>query len=100
MITVYTDSVDLRAVGHVRAVRASVVDWDESQQAWIARIVASGEVLGPFTTRAEAVEAERAVLATRLAAAAEEDSTRPTAAPTARLPYTRARGASLATPTA
>lgn len=100
VVTVYTDTVDLRALGHVRARRASVVEWDESAQAWIARILASGEALGPFATRAGAVLAERAVLATRLAVAAEEDSPRPTAAPIARLPYTRARRASLATPTA
>ena len=67
VVTVYTDTVDLRALGHVRARRASVVEWDESAQAWIARILASGEALGPFATRAGAVLAERAVLATRLA---------------------------------
>ncbi len=81
VVTVYTDTVDLRALGHVRALRASIVEWDESGQAWIARILASGEVLGPFATRAEAVSSERAVLATRLAVAAEEESVRPTAAP-------------------
>jgi hypothetical protein len=74
VVTVYTDTVDLRALGHVRARRASVVEWDESAQAWIARILASGEVLGPFATRAEAVSSERAVLATRLTAALEEDA--------------------------
>jgi hypothetical protein len=77
VVTVYTDTVDLRALGHVRARRASVVEWDESCQAWTARILATGEVLGPFVTRAEAVVAERAVLATRLAAASEEDCARP-----------------------
>jgi hypothetical protein len=66
VITVYTDTVDLRVVGHVHAVRASVVEWDESRQAWTARILATGERLGPFGTRAEAVVAERAVLATQL----------------------------------
>jgi hypothetical protein len=71
VIAVYTDTVDLRALGHVRAVRASVVEWDESRQAWTARILATGDVLGPFATRIEAVEAERAVLARRLGAASE-----------------------------
>lgn len=66
VVTVYTDTVDLRAVGHVHAVRASVVEWDESGQAWTARILATGERLGPFGTRAAAVVAERAVLATQL----------------------------------
>ena len=69
VVTVYTDTIDLRAVGHVHAVRASVVEWDESGQAWTARILATGERLGPFATRAEAVAAERAVLATRLGTA-------------------------------
>ena len=66
VVTVYTDTVDLRVVGHIHAVRASVVEWDESCQAWTARILATGEHLGPFATRAEAVAAERAVLATQL----------------------------------
>ena len=69
VVTVYTDTIDLRVVGHIEAVRASVVEWDESGQAWAARILATGERLGPFATRAEAVAAERAVLATRLGTA-------------------------------
>jgi hypothetical protein len=69
VVTVYTDTIDLRALGHVRALRASVVEWDECGQAWTAHILASGTMLGPFTTRAEAVSAERAILATRLDAA-------------------------------
>jgi hypothetical protein len=77
VVTVYTDTLDLRALGHVRAVRASVVEWDEASQAWIARVLASGEVLGPFVTRAEAVSAERAVLATRLAVAAKRNPSGP-----------------------
>jgi hypothetical protein len=77
VVTVYTDTVDLRALGHVRARRVSVVEWDESAQAWIARILASGEVLGPFATRAKAVSAERAVLATRLAVAAKRHPSDP-----------------------
>ena len=47
VVTVYTDTVD-RVVGHIHAVRASVVEWDESCQAWTARILATGERLGPF----------------------------------------------------
>jgi hypothetical protein len=57
------------AASSVRALRASVVEWDECGQAWTAHILASGTMLGPFTTRAEAVSAERAILATRLDAA-------------------------------
>jgi hypothetical protein len=76
VVTVYTDTVDLRALGHIQAVRASVVEWDEARQAWTARILASIEVLGPFATRAEAVAAERAVLAARLDAALDDHAGR------------------------
>jgi hypothetical protein len=76
VVAVYTDTIDLRAVGHLRAVRASAVEWDERRQAWVARILSTGEVLGPFTTRTEAVEAERLVLATRLEAASNEHAAR------------------------
>jgi len=76
VVTVYTETVDLRALGHVRAVRASVVEWDEARQAWTARILATGEILGPFATRAEAVAAERAVLATGLEAVWEDHAGR------------------------
>jgi hypothetical protein len=66
VVTVYTDTIDLRALGHVRAIRGSVVEWDEDRQAWTARILATRERLGPFPTRAEAVAAERRVLAAHL----------------------------------
>jgi len=76
VVTVYTDTVDLRVLGHVRAIRASTVEWDEAGQAWLARILASGERLGPFATRAEAVTAERRVLAVGLDRALEDDAGR------------------------
>jgi hypothetical protein len=66
VVAVYTDAIDLRVVGHVRAVRASAVEWDEGRQAWVARILATGEALGPFPTRAAAVDAERTVLGAHL----------------------------------
>src|SRR2546426_6210454 len=69
VVAVYTETVDLRTLGHVRAVRASVVEWDEARQAWTARILATDEILGPFATRAQAVTAERAVLTAGLVAA-------------------------------
>ena len=77
VVTVYTDTIDLRAVGHVYAVRASVVEWNEPGQAWTAWILATGEILGLFATRAEAVSAERAVLATRLAVASKRNPSAP-----------------------
>jgi hypothetical protein len=70
VIGLYTDAIDLRALGHVRAKRASAVQWDEAAQAWRARILATGEVLGPFRRRDEAVDAERRVLAARFPALA------------------------------
>lgn len=79
VVTVYTDTIDLRALGHVRARRASVVEWDERRQAWTARILASGAMLGVFATRAEAVVAERAVLARCLDAVLGDPAGRPSA---------------------
>jgi hypothetical protein len=67
------------AASSVRALRASVVEWDECGQAWTAHILASGTMLGPFTTRAEAVSAERAILATRLDAALDHHAGPPSA---------------------
>lgn len=66
VVAVYSDTIDLRLVGHVRAIRASVVEWDEGRQAWTARILATAEVLGPFPTRGAAVDAERTVLGAHL----------------------------------
>ena len=79
VVTVYTDTIDLRAVGHIHAVRASVVEWDEPGQVWTARILATGEILGPFATRAEAVAAERTLLASRLGTARKEEARSPDA---------------------
>jgi hypothetical protein len=66
VVGLYTDAIDLRVLGHVRAERASAVEWDEATQAWRARIVATGDILGPFQRRDEAVDAERRALAARL----------------------------------
>ena len=60
----------------VRAVRASAVEWDEARQPWTAQILASGERLGPSATRADAVAAERAVLATGLDRGVEDHAGR------------------------
>lgn len=67
VVGLYTDTIDLRLLGHVRACRASRVEWDEAAQAWTATLAATGERLGPFQTRAGAVDAERRALAHRLA---------------------------------
>jgi hypothetical protein len=67
IVGLYTDAFDLRTLGHVRAVRASHVVWDEHAQAWRAHIVSTGDTLGPFARRDDAVEAERRHLGRRLA---------------------------------
>jgi len=67
VVGLYTDAIDLRALGHVHAERASAVEWDDAAQAWRARISGIGAVLGPFRLRDEAVDAERRALAARLA---------------------------------
>ena len=67
----YSDQVDLRALGRVRAERGSHVEWDDDAQAWYATIVGARERLGPFLVRSEAVTMERAVMAARLGAYAE-----------------------------
>ena len=46
VVGLYTDAIDLRALGRVCAERASAVEWDETAQAWHARIFATGQVLG------------------------------------------------------
>ncbi len=66
VVGLYTDAIDLRMLGHVRAERASAVEWDEAAEAWRARIFATGEILGPFRRRDEAIDAERHALAVRL----------------------------------
>ena len=66
VVGLYTDAIDLRAVGHVRAERASAVEWDEAVQACRATILATGEVLGSFRRRDDTVDAERRALAARL----------------------------------
>lgn len=70
VIGLYTDAIDLRRLGHVQAERASWVEWDEVAQAWVASLIETGESLGPFRTRTDAVAAERHTLARRLASAA------------------------------
>lgn len=71
VVGLYTDAIDLRQLGHVRARRASRIEW---AQGWVARLLATPEHLGPFQTRAEAVTAERAALARQLAALPRQEA--------------------------
>jgi len=61
----------LRVLGPMRVERASDVEWDDDAQAWFARIRAgvaqcTGTMLGPFTTREEALAAEVAFIQARM----------------------------------
>jgi hypothetical protein len=58
----YTDEVDWPALGRVRVTRASTVEFDETMQGWVVTILETAERLGPFRRRAEAIEAEVAIL--------------------------------------
>ncbi len=58
--TLYTELMDLSALGAMNITRASHVEPDESGQ-WYADIV-DGPKLGPFTRRSEALAAEVAWL--------------------------------------
>src|SRR5947207_1364534 len=59
IVGLYTDAIDLRALGHVSAERASAAEWDDAAQAWRARGFATAEGLAPFRPRHEAGGGER-----------------------------------------
>lgn len=66
VLGLWSDEAELTRLGRVEAWRAGAVRWDARRQAWIAEL-ATGERLGPFRTRAEAVAAERRRLGALLA---------------------------------
>lgn len=53
----YTDLVDLAALGRLAIRRASSVEWDEARQQWVA-ITPEGQVIAEGPNRAEVLEAE------------------------------------------
>jgi hypothetical protein len=62
--TIYSEAIDLAAIGSIRIVRASHVEPDE-QGRWRADLgPVGGPLLGPFRLRSEALEAEHAWLKT------------------------------------
>ena len=60
---VYAEAIDLDSFGHLNIQRASHVEPDQTGH-WIADLsLVHGPVLGPFTRRSEALEAETRWLA-------------------------------------
>ena len=58
----YTDEVDWPALGALRVIRASTVEFDETLQGWVVTILETRDRLGPFPQRGAAIEAEVAAL--------------------------------------
>ncbi len=55
----YTDLIDLSALGTLHVNRASHVEFNDSDQTWSVRLADTGEVIGKgFKTRTEALEFE------------------------------------------
>lgn len=64
----YNELLDLDGLGRVRIARGSWVEPDGEGRWWVKFPEGEGEAeLGPFRRRSEALEAERAVLESRLA---------------------------------
>jgi len=61
---VYSDAAlpFLKALGVVRAERATDVEWDEEAGEWIARLRSSGEVIAHGESRAQVIREEVAYL--------------------------------------
>ena len=56
---IYDEALDLRALGKLQITRASHVEPDSDGNWWADMGPVGGPVLGPFGTRAEALQAER-----------------------------------------
>jgi hypothetical protein len=63
---VYGEELDLREIGTLKITRASHVEPDRDGFWWADMGPSSGPVLGPFTSRSEALEAERVVISVSL----------------------------------
>ncbi len=61
---VYSETVDLALLGEVSIQRASHVEPDDQGQWWADLMPVGGPLLGPFTRRSAALEAEQAWLET------------------------------------
>ncbi len=69
---VYSESIDLAALGTLSIRRASHVEPDDSGQWWADLAPIRGPRLGPFTKRSEALAAEAAWLESYLFAGPEQ----------------------------
>lgn len=72
----YTEEIDLRALGPLQVRRATSVEWDEDAQEWVATLVSTGEVLAHCRTRKDALEAEVRILTERIWEAGRIDGRR------------------------
>lgn len=66
LIAIYTEALDLVSLGDVRFQRASHVEPDERGNWWADLSPVHGPILGPFTQRSQALEAEHRYLMSRL----------------------------------
>ena len=62
---IYDEALDLRELGKLQITRASHVEPDAEGFWWADMGPSGGPVLGPFTSRSEALEVEREWLAIR-----------------------------------
>jgi hypothetical protein len=62
----YTEALDLRALGPLTISRASQVEPDDAGLWWADLTVSGGPCLGPFDQRSQALNAERAWLEAHL----------------------------------
>ena len=60
----YTEAIDLRAIGTLTIARGSYVEPDDRGQRWADLAPVSGPRLGPYGRRSEALQAEVAWLET------------------------------------
>jgi len=59
---IYDEALDLREIGKLQITRASHVEPDAESYWWADMGPVDGPVVGPFRSRTEALEAERAFL--------------------------------------
>ena len=64
---IYGEELDLREIGKLQITRASHVEPDRDGFWWADMGPVDGQVLGPFRSRTEALQAERGWLASQLA---------------------------------
>ena len=63
---IYDEALDLREIGMLQITRASHVEPDRDGFWWADMAPSGGPVLGPFSSRTDALGAERAWLAARM----------------------------------